>query len=1230
MGMEEKKANERRKTRRKIIHRLTADFRIRLLGPPEILMGGRMAKGRLLDRPLALFVYLAASGGAVARPHLTRIFWGGLTEKEASSALSRTLYELERRGLGPLLEKSPSVVRFLPPRGMHSFFDILDFTDDSPPPYCRHLHHPAECAGCAQKMAHRLSLVRGPFLEGVELPPDCPLFESWILERRLLYEEMAERLRPLLSAPPRRDSPRRDIPEARHLPRALPSGERRKMVVLAILPTYHPALSPQERLLLSQRLREGSEEILRRHGGWVPPRSTAGIQGYFGFPGALEFAPRLAANSAREILDSRRAFLLPAEHGTKAPALTLRLGIWEGISMSDIAGGVPDITGELTTAAIALAQAAPEGSIAVAPALFPHLTSTFLVKERISRPSPDGASSLELHILGPRRPTPLAPSIGEGLSLSSPPPLIGRSKELRLISSLWRKVERGGKKMIVVTGEAGIGKSRLLAEFLEKIQSEDPGTIIRRLACHPEDREIPWAPVRWLFRGILGLGANLSPADTVLRTESYLASLGKSSPEETALFLQFIEGEGPWSDRLTDHTPAIIRQKIEKLVEELVFTRSQQTPLVLLFEDIQWADSATLSLLKASVMATEASRILVLLSSRDDQIPSRHRLSPDGTIPLAPLSPRKGRELLGHVLPPEASFSHSQQMRLVQRSGGNPFYLLELVRASALGEEGGALGATLDTQIDALGEASHTLGMAACLGLRFSRNILVRIVGPARFRRHELPLFRRGLLTSSPEDPHILEFRHALIRDHILERLTPEILRPMHRKIARTLSALFEGSPEASPEIVARHYASAGDPGQAIPLYRLAAERALALGATSEGWNSLEKALSLLPPGDPARLPILVAMGPVAAILFGYAHEHYLRVYQEARTLLQESGITRSNLPVWNGLRATLIGREGPHAARETARDIRVFSEAEGSDEERLRARYAQGNIAYYGGQMEECEGYLREAVALLPLVGERSPGASLGPYAEDPGVTALSYLGAVRLLRGYAGEARLWQEQANGRALRIGQVNSLCHAKTMEIFGLLFSRQRELTRQAAEDLERIARERGYPQWLAFARLFGAWARGGREDLAASGSSRELLEKILPGLAPLFLSIEAETLLFAGRTEAAAEKASLAFVLSEKTGTALVTGRVLQLRGEARLRESPGDPEAKTDFVRALNASRGGQNALFALQAAIALQRHFPEEPEQLRQALSAVTDGESLPAVLEARALLSDRRADP
>jgi len=132
--MDPKNPVARLKKRRKILNHLTTDFRIHLLGPPEILVGERIPKGRLLDRPLAIFVYLAVSGGMIGRSHLTKIFWPGLGEREASTALSRALYTLETRGLGPLLEKRSGSLRFLPPRGVRSSFDIESFTNEAPPP----------------------------------------------------------------------------------------------------------------------------------------------------------------------------------------------------------------------------------------------------------------------------------------------------------------------------------------------------------------------------------------------------------------------------------------------------------------------------------------------------------------------------------------------------------------------------------------------------------------------------------------------------------------------------------------------------------------------------------------------------------------------------------------------------------------------------------------------------------------------------------------------------------------------------------------------------------------------------------------------------------------------------------------------------------------------------------------------------------------------------------------
>lgn len=1229
--MEKKTPGERLRRRRKLLNHLTTDFRIHLLGPPEILLGGRIPKGRLLDRPLAVFVYLAVSGGMIGRSQLTKIFWPDQGEREASTALSRALYALETRGFGPLLEKSSGSLRFLPPRGLHSSFDIHLFTNEAPPGYCRYLHEPAQCPACAHHLRGRLALYRGPFLEGVEIPPDSAPFEGWIAERRLFYEGIAGRLREILSEAPQIegfDAEERSPPPSRSRRKPLSSGEPREIVVLALVYSLDGSHSPEESLARIRSLRKTAEEIVLRHGGWVPPRSLAGFLGYFGFPAALEFAPRQAALAAREILESPPILaMISGKEGS--PPLVLRMGILEGQTTADVRDGNPDLTGQISTAAIALAGTAPQGTIAVPPALFAALTPSFQMEEILTRPSPDGRGPIEIHVLGPKRAIPLSFRDADAGSLSPSSPFVGRKKEARLLEAAWRQIRMGGKMTVWITGEPGIGKSRFLSEFVSGVLAEKGETVVRELRCLPEDRESPWAPVLRLFRSLLEIGPDLSRADVILRTERYLKALGRTTREELSLFLHFLEGEGPWSKSLSRDSPGRIRQKIESLVSELVVKRSQQGPLILAIEDLQWVDFATTSLLMKSALTSPAPRLMLLFTARDLGHLSGRFPEPDLHIPLSSLSPRMTRELLSRVS--STPLPLVEQRTLVRRSGGNPFFLLELVRegAEASQDTRSALSSSaplesfLSARVESLGEAARTLATAACLGMQFSRRVLSRIVGAAALRRHEPVLLKRGILRPSSGEPERLEFRHALIREHLMESLPPQTAATLHKKIARTLEAYLPDTPEGSPENIARHLAQAGENRAAAAFYRKASERALAIGAMQEAWSALSSALSLLPPGDSDRLPILVAMGPLAAVLYGYAHDSYRKIYREAQSLVSDGEITRATFPVWNGLRASIVGGEGPEAAREIALRIRTFADTQGTEEERLRARYAMGNLAYFAGRLEEAESHLRAALSLLPQIGDRAFGAPLGAYAEDAGVTALAYMGTVRLLRGYPGEARLWHGQASERALRIGQTNSLCHAKVMEIFGWVYSREKQAVRQAAEELGKLAGERGFFQWGALAEIFACWAREKQEDPSLCREVREKIARILPGILPVFFAVEAEAALFAGRPDAVREIVSQALPLESQTGASLVRADLFRLRGESSLQEDRKDPQAREDLRSAVEISRQDKNALFRLRAATALVRVSPSEVRLLEEAVAGIAEGESLPGLLEARALL-------
>jgi len=1203
--------------------------RLRLLGLPEIRHKGREQAVPVVDKPWALLFYLAVERGPRGRGDLARLLWPDKDPRAGRANLSATLYTLGR-WFGPSLplDRTLESLGFSvdPPEREEDPVDVVRFFSDRPPAACDRLHAVALCPDCRALVASRLALCRGTFLEGALLPAPEP-FLRWIetIRERVSArkEELLARLGP--SAP---ESPGTSSP----LP--LLSGslwERRQITLLSVHLSASPEVEPEERIEGERAFRASAESLLRDLGAWLIPSVEIPLMAVFGYPRVREDGAQASLEAARALIRTFRA-LAP-------PSLLIRVGLHTGEGTVDHLRGSPDATGDRALEAGRVAREAPSGEIIAS-----QTTVRLLAKSARALPLgkavPDQSGGfLDLFLM-----------TGEEGEPGSDRLLVGRDEELSRLRDLWMEGTRGRSRTVWITGEAGIGKSALAGALSRAVETgaDRPAGALREYRCRAGAREIPWDPVIRSLRRRMGFDEGRpSLSERRYRAERLLLSAGLPVADTLPTLLHLLEGPGLWSKDLLSHAPETLRQRIENLLERLFSLPEEGLPLLLVVEDLHWADHSTLSLLRKWQGRRESLPVLLVLTAREEAALSGRDLPPpDLVLPLRRLDRGAGRMLVEAVS--GGRLKADRLREVLDLGGGVPLFLRELARPGPGSAPEERLPATLrdllGSRLGELGKDRGTLEVAACLLGPFPLSLLSAALseregGPLDPEEVEGGLQRlasRGLLERDREgeDP-VWDFSHALLREAVLASLPPKFRRSVHRLLSHTLRSRFPERAAREPELLADHLALSGDHPGAVEEWIRAARLSASLGAFPDALADLEKALGLLRKerersgGDVRELEILLAMGPLSLAVHGYGSRNVEEIYGRAYDLCRREGAS-CPFPVLLGICSAAFTRSGPAGARSYLERLEQRAR-EAESPVSLRALARIGAVRFFEGRLAEADRVLLEVSSLSASSPSRpSSEGPLPPYAEDPSVSALSYLSFSAQIAGRPDEALGYGQKAWERVRAIDHPYSEGFAATFSAYLHLFRGDRSHAAESADRSIALSEKYGYCQWETMGRLAKAWSR---PDRAAALEARERvthLREMVPGIMPIFVLALAETALSAGLPEMALEEISKGQGEAEKSGTSLFDPELLRLEGEATLLLDPAGNRKRAEglFRKARDGAEKGGAAWFALRAGLALFGLCPAEGDFLKEALSRIRGSRGLPLVGEVRqALFSGER---
>jgi adenylate cyclase len=775
-------------------------------------------------------------------------------------------------------------------------------------------------------------------------------------------------------------------------------------------------LDPEDLRALQTELFDAMRGALEPLGAFIEKFVGDAVVAVFGAPQAHEDDPERAMHAALE-LHRRTAELGARWQRRLGSALALHIGVNTGRVVAGALGPDPRagyaVTGDAVNTAARLQSAAAAGETLVS-------RPTYLLASHAFAFAPADEVSLK------GKADPVAAYRLLGVAAAPRParetgaPFVGRESELAQLQAALHAVLTGRAQLVGVCAEAGTGKSRLVAEFLARLV---PGTLtVRRAACSALG-EPPYGVMARLLRQGYGVEAADSLEDARRKVEAGLRALGAGEAEAQGIAPMVGYVLGMASQDGGGIEPERLSRQIQHMLLLLMERRLDQGALLLVVEDLHWADSASLEGLRRLADALAQRRLMIVVTYR----PSFPGLGPTratrSLIRLAPLSPAHTGELLrklsGAAPPPEV------ERKLVARSGGNPFYLRELVRwksaaAAAQLEVPPTIEALLLSRIDALApEARATLQEASVLGPTFEAAFLARTgSAPAA-----LPaLCEAGLLETCGEG--VFSFRHILLHEVVYQNLLQRRRAELHGCAGRELERLRGAQPQRLEDLEAlgHHFSLSAERARGARYLTAAGDWARGIYANDDALSHYQRALASLRECEGCEEEILAVRERLGDLLGVTgrrleALEHYAAVCAAAAAKRQPAGQARLSRKIgalhWDaGERARGLAcfQEGLSALRDEAEPI-----------ERAHLYQEMGRLAFRSG---DNRGAVRWAERALAEAERSTSGEAAGALAQ-----ALNTLGVARARLGREPEAVRDIERSVAIALERGLLRAACRS---------------------------------------------------------------------------------------------------------------------------------------------------------------------------------------------------------
>jgi class 3 adenylate cyclase/predicted ATPase len=1027
-------------------------------------------------------------------------------------------------------------------------------------------------------------------------------------------------------------------------------------------------LDPEEYREIVRACQESCEAVIQRYDGHLAQYLGDGILVYFGYPAAHEDEARRAVRTGLEILaglQSLNAQLSPALHARLPHPVHVRIGIHTGpVVVGEMGGGERRerlALGETPNVAARLQGLAEPNTVVISAATQRLLLGLFDCQD-LGRQEVKGLSA-PLQAYRVLSESHAQSGLEVDVSTGKLTPLVGRANEIGLILERWAAAQAGDGQVVLVSGEPGIGKSRLVQEVKERLVQQQ--ALCLEFRCSPYAQNSAFAPVLTHLQRLLQFERDDRPQDKLAKLRQALTQYRFPQTDTLSLLAALLSLPHPEGVPALMLSPQKQKQKTQEALVAWLVEDTERRPMYCVWEDLHWADPSTLELLGLLLDQVPTIRMLMLLTARPEFIPpwsSRTHLIP---LSLSRLPRTQAGEMVekvtgGKPLPAEV------QQQIVSKTDGVPLFVEELtkmvVESGIVKEQGGSYTLTgplpplaipttlydsLMARLDRLVTAREVAQVGATLGREFSYELL-RAVSPVeeaclqqaltRLVEAEV-LYQRGL---PPQTRYI--FKHALIQDAAYQSLLKSRRQQLHEQVAHVLAEKFPQTIETQPEIVAHHYTEAGLIAQAIPYWQRAGQRAMERSANVEAISHLTKGLEVvkvLPDTERVQQELVfqTALGPALMATRGFAALEVGEAYTRALELCRKVGQPSQLSSVLGGLWGYYAVRGEVKPARELGEQLLGLAQKVQDPLFFSEAYYELGFILLFKGEFASARTHLEQGLAFYEPQQHRSDALV---YGYESRVTCAALASWVLWYLGYPDQGLKRMREALTLARGLSHPYSL--ALTLLASAILnqFRREVQLVQEQADAMITLSTEQGFAYWLAWGAILKGWMSAGQ------GHKEEGIGQLCQGLAAyratgaeLWRSYQLALLIEAYRREGrAAEGLSVlseALVVVDRNEERFYEAELYRLKGTLTLETSPTssqasslkpqvsekvEREAEECFLKAIEIAQRQQAKSLELRAVMSLVRL---RQHQAQNHATRTTQHEARARLDEAHIMLSE-----
>jgi class 3 adenylate cyclase/tetratricopeptide (TPR) repeat protein len=1013
-------------------------------------------------------------------------------------------------------------------------------------------------------------------------------------------------------------------------------------------------LDPEDMRTLIGAYHRRITEVISRHQGIIGRYMGDGVLVYFGYPQAHEDDAEQAVRAGLALVDA--VAKLPTDTDV---ALSARIGIATGVTV------VGDLTGE--------GAAQEQVAIGETPNLAARLQTladpgTVFICPTTRRLT---GGHFDYRDLGPQALKGWAEPISVWRVLSASgvvsrfaamhktklPALFGREEEIELLLRRWRHATQEEGRVVMLTGEPGIGKSHIALALDERLQSESHITL--RYFCSAHHTNSALFPFISQLERAAWFKHSDTPAEKLSKLDALLAQ-STHDPEHVAVLANLLALPTDDHYRLQDLAPQKRKEKtLTALLAQLDGLAAQQ-PVFIIFEDVQWMDPTSLELLAATVEHVPQLRALLLVTARPEFTPPWPNYPHLTTISLTRLGRRYGAALVervtgGKTLPKEV------MDQILAHTDGVPLFIEELTKmvleGGLLQERDGhyvlgrplpplaiptTLQASLMARLDRLSLVREVAQIGAVAGRDFHYELLNAVAGLPRERLDEAldQLVRSELVFRRGEIPNaVYTFKHALVRDAAYTGLLKSRRAQMHGAMANALEQQFPEIVQTQPETLAHHLTEAGLTEKAIGYWLQAGKNAALRSANLEAIAHLQRGIEVtgqLPAGeakDRSELDLQLVLGPCLSATHGPAAGNALATFARARELCERLGQPPEYLQVMFWLATASVVRGELPQALDAIAGLPSAAEARGNQPALLNGIRGQGMILMFMGQIVEAREALGRAIELFDASQEADRTAAR-TAGQDAGVSILVLMAWVLWILGQVDEAVSRMTAALERADAVHHAHT--HAYAWYYASVLHALRGEpaIAQGYAERCLAISEQHGFSHWLGLSRAIRGIcaalldASAGRLDEVKTSLEEYQRAGYQLGLTVQFVLL-CPALLLRNQPEAALEIIDHGLSIVSQNSERFCEAELYRLKARALLTRGTAEIEAESLLDQALRTARGQQARSLELRAATDLARLWmrkgkrAEARDVLESTYRCFSEGFDTPDLKEANAVL-------